>query len=138
MPLISPPASNANVRAAMKGNRAKDTKPELMVRRLLFRLGYRFRLHRRDLPGTPDLVFPSRRKAVFVHGCFWHQHKGCAWSQPPRSNSDYWSTKLERNVVRDVKVRRALSRMGWKSIAIWECMTRSPSQVERKLRRFLD
>ena len=97
-----------------------DTGPELAVRRLLHGLGYRFRLHRRDLPGTPDLVLPRYGAVVFVHGCFWHGHE-CRRGRPPASNQDYWVPKLARNVERDSEVRRALEGMGWRVLTVWEC-----------------
>src|SRR5215210_1997488 len=101
--------------------RATDTKPEMMVRRLLHSLGYRFRLHRRDLPGSPDLAFPSRRKIVFVHGCFWHQHPGCRLAYRPKSNIDFWSEKFAANRRRDRRAIRRLRSSGWDPLVIWEC-----------------
>ena len=113
-------------------------KPELILRQLVHRLGYRFRLHARDLPGKPDLVFRSRQKAIFMHGCFWHQHarRSCKLSHIPKSNLDYWQSKLERNVLRDRKQRRALRRLGWDVLVIWECEVEKPS-VERQINAFL-
>jgi DNA mismatch endonuclease (patch repair protein) len=118
--------------------RGKDTAPELIVRRLVRRMGYRYRLHDRSLPGSPDLVFPSRRKAIFVHGCFWHQHRcyRARGRRLPVINRAYWLAKLRRNRERD----RALRRLGWRVIVIWECQAR-PAEVDRltvRLRRFLD
>ncbi len=101
--------------------RSKDTKPELRVRRLVHSLGYRFRLHGRDLPGTPDLVFPSRKKVIFVHGCFWHRHKGCPNSRWPKSKLDFWRPKLEANKQRDIKHKKQLTRQGWQYLIVWEC-----------------
>lgn len=101
--------------------RSKDTAPELAVRRLLYSLGYRYRLHRKDLPGKPDIVFPGRRKVIFVHGCFWHPHESCRISHAPRTNLDYWKPKLARNVSRDLVTQKALAEMGWKTFVIREC-----------------
>ena len=98
-----------------------DTKPELAVRRAAHRLGYRFRLHRRDLPGTPDLVFPRLRKVILVHGCFWHQHVGCRLARQPKSRLDYWLPKLERNRKRDAETQAALRKLGWDVLVVWEC-----------------
>lgn len=119
--------------------RSRDTKPELVVRRLLHRLGYRFRLHRRDLPGKPDITFPSRKSVIFVHGCFWHQHpkKNCADARPPKSNVSYWSPKLKRNVERDALHHEALRRMGWRSIVVWECETADPIKLSKKIKKIL-
>ena len=117
--------------------RSKDTQPEFVVRRLAHRAGYRYRLHQRDLPGTPDLVFPGRRKVVFVHGCFWHKHPGCAISRTPRSRRDYWLPKLQGNRRRDAQNVRLLQSNGWAVKVIWECETREPAGLERRLKDFL-
>lgn len=119
--------------------RSKGMKPEMVVRRMAHRLGYRFRLHRRDLPGTPDLVFPSRRKIIFVHGCFWHQHPdpSCKAAHTPRSNEAYWLPKLTRNVDRDRCARVKLEGLGWEVLEIWECATRRPDALEATIRQFL-
>jgi DNA mismatch endonuclease (patch repair protein) len=117
--------------------RRADTKPELAVRRAAHRLGYRFRLHRRDLPGTPDLVFPRHRKVILVHGCFWHQHQGCAWGRLPRSRPEYWLPKLARNVERDREAAAALAALGWEVGTIWECEAKDPAKVDGWLATFL-
>lgn len=122
--------------ANMRAIRSKDMLPELAVRRLVHKLGYRFRLHRKDLPGKPDLVFVSRRKAVFVHGCFWHSHN-CNAAHVPKSNLDYWLPKLQRNQARDSKNVGALTAAGWKSLVVWECETRDEIGLARRLRKFL-
>lgn len=101
--------------------RSKDTAPELLVRSILHRLGYRFRLHRKDLPGNPDIVLPKYHTVIFVHGCFWHQHPGCKKAVIPRDNSEYWSAKLARNVRRDTETRRKLDELGWETIVLWGC-----------------
>src|SRR5438132_1827984 len=103
--------------------RSRDTNPEFAVRRALSQLGYRFRLHRNDLPGKPDIVLPRYRIAIFVHGCFWHQHAGCIDCSKPKTNTAYWRPKLLANVQRDRKYRRRLRRTGWTPIVIWECQT---------------
>jgi DNA mismatch endonuclease (patch repair protein) len=121
----------------MRSIRKKDTRPELAVRRLAHALGYRFRVHRRDLPGSPDLVFPGLRKAIFVHGCFWHQHEGCRLARQPKSRPDYWPQKFARNVDRDRLSLKALSEQGWDVAVVWECETREPKALLKRLQRFL-
>ena len=101
--------------------RSKDTKPENRLCSLLHRLGFRFRLHRKDLPGTPDIVLPKYRTVIFVHGCFWHQHPGCKKATLPRSNVEFWKNKLEKNIERDKEVEKKLIETGWNVIVIWEC-----------------
>lgn len=118
----------------MRRVRSKSTKPELSVRSLVHRLGYRYRLHDERLPGKPDLVFPSRRKVILVHGCFWHQHT-CK-NVTPASNIEFWETKLRRNVVRDGENRKALAREGWKVLTVWECQIKR-TDFTKKLLRFL-
>ncbi|NJO33083.1 MAG: DNA mismatch endonuclease Vsr [Rhodospirillales bacterium] len=118
--------------------RSAGTRPELIVRKIAHRLGLRFRLHRRDLPGTPDLVFPKHRAVVFVHGCFWHQHEGCRFAKLPRSRPEYWLPKLARNVDRDAEARRLLEAASWQVLEIWECETRNPPAIEDLLRQFFD
>jgi DNA mismatch endonuclease (patch repair protein) len=118
--------------------RKVDTKPELIVRRLLHSLGYRYRLHRTDLPGNPDIVFPSRRKVVFVHGCFWHQHDCKLGAKMPKARPEYWGPKLERNKTRDARNLEALQATGWSTLIVWECQTRTSGALEPTLRRFLD
>lgn len=115
---------------------SKNMKPEMVVRRLVHSMGYRYRLHRHDLPGRPDLVFPSRRKIIFVHGCFWHQHPDphCKIAHRPRSNTDYWEPKLQRNQERDREHQKVLVKHGWKVLTIWECETRS-KQKQRLIDR---
>ncbi|WP_435804056.1 very short patch repair endonuclease [Sphingomonas echinoides] len=108
----------------MAGIRVADTKPELQLRRLLHAAGHRYRLHPHDLPGKPDLVFPRRRIAIFVHGCFWHRHEGCHWCSTPGSNSEFWGAKFARNVERDRDQVAALSAMDWRVGIVWECSLR--------------
>jgi DNA mismatch endonuclease (patch repair protein) len=114
----------------------KNTTPELIVRRLLFQHGFRYRLHRAELPGKPDIVFVSWRKVIFVHGCFWHAHS-CRVAHKPRTNEGYWSPKLRRNQERDTRHLTALKAAGWKVLTIWECELKEVRSVERKLLRFL-
>lgn len=123
----------------MRRIRSKDMKPELLVRRILTKLGYRYRLHRRSLPGHPDIVFPRWRKAIFVHGCFWHQHRkpSCRIKRIPRSNLDYWLPKLRRNVSRDSKNQRALKELDWDLLVIWECELANLDLVIGRLERFM-
>lgn len=119
--------------------RAKDTKPEMLVRRLVHSMGYRYRLHARDLPGTPDLVFRSRRKIIFVHGCFWHRHNCAMGNRVPKSRVDFWEKKLAANRERDARVVERLETSGWSVLVIWECEVCSESSVslERRIDRFL-
>jgi DNA mismatch endonuclease, patch repair protein len=118
--------------------RSRDTNPEIAVRRTLHRLGHTFRLHRHDLPGRPDIVLPKYRIAIFVHGCFWHQHTGCIDCSKPKTNMSYWRPKLSANLQRDQKNRRRLRRMGWTPIVIWECQTQRTEQLRDRLSRKLD
>lgn len=108
----------------MSGIRGKDTKPEMEVRRVLHAAGFRFRLHRRDLPGAPDVVLPGRRVVVFVHGCFWHMHKGCRYSKIPATRVAFWKAKLDGNAKRDLLVKRELLAAGWRVLVVWECAVR--------------
>jgi DNA mismatch endonuclease (patch repair protein) len=136
--LLSPERRSENMRRI----KSKGTTPEMAVRRLVHGMGYRFRLHRNDLPGRPDLVFPSRRKVIFVHGCFWHGHDdpNCAVGRrQPKSNLDYWLPKLSRNKARDADNSAALTRLGWSVITIWECKIkqRDKSMLTKTLYNFL-
>lgn len=123
--------------ANMSRIRGKDTKPEMVVRRLLHRAGYRYRLHRRDLPGTPDLVFPSRRKVLFVHGCFWHSHSCRAGQTRPANNAEFWAAKRERTVERDAEQLARLADLGWDVLVVWECELKDESALEERLRAWL-
>lgn len=119
--------------------RGKDTKPEMTVRRLIHGLGYRYRLHRRDLPGKPDLVFVTRRKVIFVHGCFWHRHadSACKLARLPKSRLDFWLPKLEANAVRDARHQAELAARGWKVMVIWECELNNLPFLKKRIRSFL-
>lgn len=126
----------------MAGIRGKDTKPEMLVRRCLHSLGFRFRLHRRDLPGNPDVVLPRWRAVVFVHGCFWHRH-GCRNSQMPTTRTEFWETKLERNAERDKEAARRLKAGGWRVFVVWECALRgadrlSPDELAERLKGLIE
>ena len=118
--------------------KSKGMKPEMRVRRLLHGLGYRYRLHRKDLPGKPDLVFPSRRKVVFVNGCFWHNHDGCSKVRIPNTNRDYWVAKMERNSQRDRRNIASLESQGWRVSVVWECQLRDMSAATHRLVAFLE
>ena len=122
----------------MRRIRSRDTKPELVVRSLAHRLGYRFRLHRRDLPGCPDIVFPSLRKVIFVHGCFWHHHSRCIDGHSPKSRKSYWVPKLARNKQRDKRNRAKLRGHGWRSLVVWECETVDHEPLRQRLQEFLE
>ncbi|MEW6236268.1 MAG: very short patch repair endonuclease [Candidatus Omnitrophota bacterium] len=124
-------------RQTMSRVRSKDTKPEWVVRRLVHSMGYRYRLHRADLPGKPDLVFPKYRKAIFVNGCFWHGHQCRAGRNRPASNKDYWLPKLEKNKTRDRSHYRRLRKMGWGIMVIWECQIKKTEVLKKRIRRFL-
>ena len=124
--------------ARMARIRKRDTKPELLVRRCAHRLGYRFRLHRADLPGTPDLIFPRLRKVILVHGCFWHQHNCASGSKAPRTRQDYWLPKFARNVARDHAAIEDLTSQGWQVLVIWECEVKNDSILSERVKGFLD
>ncbi|MEJ2611406.1 MAG: DNA mismatch endonuclease Vsr [Candidatus Thiodiazotropha sp.] len=115
--------------------RAQDTKPEMKLRRLIHGMGFRYRLHRRDLPGKPDLVFPGRRSIIFMHGCFWHRHEGCGLARLPKSKRAFWSAKLEANKERDQKNISTLEAAGWRVLVIWECQLRG--EVREVVKEFL-
>lgn len=123
--------------AVMRRVRGRDTGPELKVRRALTRLGARYRLHRADLPGTPDIVMPGRRLAVFVHGCFWHGHDCPRGARVPQQNRDYWVAKVARNVARDARDRTALADLGWRVETVWECELKDAPSLEARLKGWL-
>ncbi|KIC07881.1 endonuclease [Leisingera sp. ANG-M1] len=129
---LTPERRSAN----MAKIRAKHTKPEMLVRRMVHGMGYRYRLHRKDLPGKPDLVFGPRRKVIFVHGCFWHLHD-CRAGRIPSSRRDYWEPKLLRNVERDAEHLAELEGAGWQVLTVWECETKDQEELEVRLRTFL-
>ena len=121
----------------MRRIRSKGMRPELAVRSLVHKMGYRFRLHRKELPGKPDLVFVSLRKVIFVHGCFWHSHKGCKTAHIPKSNLNYWGPKLKGNRIRDAKRLAALRADGWEALVIWECETRGERALQKRIKLFM-
>jgi DNA mismatch endonuclease (patch repair protein) len=122
----------------MRAVKGRDTGLEMIVRRLAHGMGYRYRLHRKDLPGKPDLVFPARRKVILVHGCFWHQHDCPRGARSPKSNREYWLPKLRRNKERDAEHQARLREMGWDVLVIWECETKEKDKLAARLRAFLD
>ena len=117
--------------------KGKNTSPEIVVRRIVRSLGYGYRLHVKDLPGTPDLVFKGRKKVIFVHGCFWHMHNNCNISHIPKTRSDYWITKFKRNVERDKINLQALKDMGWSVLVVWECETQDEASLSKTINTFL-
>lgn len=116
---------------------SKNTKPEITVRRLVFSLGYRYRLHSKHLPGSPDLVFPGRKRVIFVNGCFWHGHSGCRFSRLPKSRVEFWQTKIEHNRERDRENIAALEADGWRVLTIWQCELKNIEQLMIRLKVFL-
>lgn len=120
--------------------RSADTRPEMVVRRLVHGMGYRYRLHRKDLPGKPDLVLPGRRKVIFVHGCFWHRHGDpeCRLARWPKSRLDFWVPKLTANEERDAKMQARLGELGWDVMTVWECQVRDTEALKRRISEFLD
>ena len=132
------PANRSRMMAGIKGN---NSQPELLVRRLLFASGYRFRLHRRDLPGNPDIVMTRRKIAIFVHGCFWHLHQGCRFAKMPATRPEFWRAKLEANVQRDRRSIDELRVMGWRVLCVWECSTRDATllaDLQNSLRSWIE
>lgn len=117
------PAKRSQMMSGIKG---KNSLPEMLVRKALFAMGHRFRLHRRDLPGTPDIAMPGRKIAIFVHGCFWHAHQGCTYAKTPSTRTEFWTAKLKGNVDRDRRAAHELAAMGWRVLYVWECSTRDP------------
>ena len=122
----------------MRAVKSRDTGPEMTVRRLVHSLGYRYRLHRRDLPGAPDLVFPARHAVIFVHGCFWHQHDCPRGARIPKSRRDYWEPKLRKNQERDRRHDRQLRERGWRVFVVWECETRDRRCLRQRITAFLE
>ena len=118
--------------------RSKDTKPELLVRKIARACGFKFRLHASDLPGKPDIVFTKRRKIIFIHGCFWHRHPGCALARLPKSKLDFWVPKLTENRRRDLSNIARLRRKNWKVSVVWECQLKNPILLEKRIRKFLE
>ena len=125
--------SKAKRSEVMSHIRARDTGPELAVRSVLHRMGYRFRLHRTDLPGKPDIVLSRFGTVIFVHGCFWHRHKGCRFAYTPKSRQKFWLGKFQSNVTRDHRVNRELAKLGWYVVTVWECELRFPDRLSKRL-----
>jgi DNA mismatch endonuclease (patch repair protein) len=121
----------------MAAVRSKDTKPEMGVRRIVHALGYRYRLHDPKLPGRPDLVFASRHKTIFVHGCFWHRHTGCRYATTPKTRTAFWEAKFFSNIARDRRTRRELKKRGWAVMTIWQCELKNPERLTERLDDFL-
>ncbi len=122
----------------MQKIKSKDTIPELKIRKLVYSMGYRYRLHLKSIPGTPDLVFLSKKKAIFVNGCFWHQHVGCKDSHIPKSNTGYWKPKLEKTIKRDIKYHETLFLNGWDTLVIWDCQMANEDLLKNRIKNFLD
>jgi len=120
----------------MRQVKSKDTAPERLVRRVVHSMGHRFRLHRRDLPGNPDIVFPSRRKVIFVNGCFWHGHS-CPRAKLPQSRREYWEAKILKTIARDGQHTKCLRSLGWSALVIWECQLKDIDALRRRIVRFL-
>lgn len=120
----------------MTSVKSENTGPEIRIRKMLHALGYRYRLHRKDLPGSPDIVFPGKRKAIFVHGCFWHGHD-CRWGKLPKSNIEYWRSKISDNKSRDERNEAALHALGWNNLVVWQCELRNSDELKTKLVRYL-
>ena len=135
MPDRFTPQERSRIMSLVKG---RDTKPEKIVRSLLHMMGYRFRLHRNDLPGKPDIVLQKRRKAIFVHGCFWHGHAGCRRAGRPQSNADFWNKKIDANMARDKKTQAELKNSGWDFLVIWQCEMKDLEKLQVNLKRFLE
>lgn len=121
----------------MASIRGKDTKPEIIVRRALHEMGYRFRIHKKELPGKPDICLPKYRLVIFVHGCFWHHHTKCKDGRIPESNTTFWQGKIERNMSRDKENQSALKKIGWKTAVIWECDAKNPGKLQKRIESLL-
>lgn len=132
--MIERPKDRSGIMRAVK---SRDTAPEMLVRRLVYSMGYRYRLHRKDLPGKPDLVFSSRRKVIFVHGCFWHGHTCTRGARVPKANRDYWLTKIAKNRKRDSQHQARLEETGWRVLIIWECEIKDRPALAARLQAFL-
>ena len=117
----------------MSAIKSKNTKPEIAVRRLLHSMGYRFRLHRKDLPGSPDIVLPKYKTVIFVHGCFWHRHENCKYASIPKTRKEFWERKFKANVKRDLEIQEKIKNIGWQSVVVWECELKDSSALKKKL-----
>ena len=121
----------------MSAIKSKNTKPEIAVRKLLHSMGYRFRLHRKDLPGSPDIVLPKYKTVIFVHGCFWHRHENCKYASTPRTRKEFWENKFKANLKRDEEIQKKIKNIGWQSVVIWECETKNIDDLREKLIDFI-
>ena len=117
----------------MSAIKSKNTKPEIAVRKILHSMGYRFRLHRKDLPGSPDIVLPKYKIVIFVHGCFWHRHKDCKYSTTPKTRREFWENKFKANLKRDLEIQEKIKNLDWRSVVIWECETRSFDNLRKRI-----
>lgn len=129
--------SRSKRKEMMSSVKQRHTKPEIAVRKILHRHGFRFRLHNKKLPGTPDIVLPKHKAVIFVHGCFWHQHEGCRKSRRPTSNVEFWNEKLDRNIVRDNQKESELKNSGWKVLTLWDCEIKNEDSLIEKVKNFL-
>ncbi len=121
----------------MSAIKSKNTKPEVEVRKLLHSMGFRFRLHKKDLPGSPDIVLPKYKTLIYVHGCFWHRHQNCKYASNPKTRVEFWNKKFKDNIERDIKVRKELENLEWNYLIIWECQIKNKTYLQEKLRTFL-
>lgn len=118
--------------------KSSNTKPELIVRSILHRMGFRFRLHRKDIPGKPDIVLPKYKTVIFVHGCFWHRHEGCKYAYTPKSRVDFWEAKFSSNIKRDIKVKKQLDELNWNIFVIWECELSDINSLRKKIQKYFN
>ncbi len=128
------PEERSRIMSRIKG---RETKPEKLVRSLLHRSGYRFRLHDKNLPGKPDIVLPRHKRVVFVHGCFWHGHKRCKRAKRPATRKEFWNKKIDGNIKRDEKVKRQLKKLGWRVLIVWQCQTHNQTELRNRLENFM-
>ena len=119
----------------MSAIKSKNTKPEIAVRKLLHSMGYRFRLHRKDLPGSPDIVLPKYKTVIFVHGCFWHRHENCKYASTPKTRKEFWKKKFQSNIKRDLEIQEKIKNLGWQSVIIWECEIKNNEKLEKLFRK---
>ena len=117
----------------MAAIKSKNTKPEIVVRKMLYALGYRFRLHRKDLPGSPDIVLPKYKKVIFVHGCFWHRHENCKYASTPKTRKEFWNKKFTTNIERDIQIQEKIKNIDWRSVVIWECETKNIENLKERI-----
>ena len=117
----------------MAAIKSKNTKPEIVVRKMLYALGYRFRLHRKDLPGSPDIVLPKYKTVIFVHGCFWHRHENCKYASTPKTRKEFWTQKFKTNIERDIQIQEKIKNIDWRSVVIWECETKNIENLKGRI-----